>query len=233
MAQIIAYHNYIKPDAPGKPSAFNSASIGQWGGTYNLTAIRNMEYITNTSPPAVKGQVAVLMHQLGVNSLADYYPNLTYNRTMDYIRDGFARMGYTVTNYGKATGLSETANSSTITYYTSPAVIKDALNNNRPVFTRGGLADNSGHFWVIDGYGSMTTYREYFYNTSTGKYGYVTITLTNCLMVHCNLGWDGNANGWYVYGIFDTDNRTLLESGAGTGAGNYSTNTYVLIPKKP
>lgn len=236
MAQIIAYHNYIKPSAPNKPAAFNIANVGQWSGTYNLALIRNMEKITNASSSAAKGQVAALMYQLGKNTDALYnYKGTgeTYVESMSNIRNGFISIGYTVTNYGTATGLVETPNSSTIAYYTSPAVLKDALNNNRPIFVRGGTVNNTlGHFWVIDGYGSMTTYREYFSN-SQGQIGYVLFTLSNCLMVHCNLGWNGNADGWYVYGIFDTGSRTLLEKSNNGNGANYSTNTWVLIPKKP
>jgi hypothetical protein len=68
--------------------------------------------------------------------------------------------------------------------------IKTALDNNRPIYTRGtdlgndkiyGTADDVGHAWVMDGYGSMTQYVEYFHNAQTDSYGYVTITLNNCL----------------------------------------------------
>jgi hypothetical protein len=41
--------------------------------------------------------------------------------------------------------------------------------------------------------------------------------------------WNGGSNGWYIYGIFDTGNRTLLEENYHAGNGNYSTGTIVWI----
>jgi hypothetical protein len=231
IAQIIAYHNYIKPVASYKPAAFNIASVGTWSGTYDLSQIRNMPTITNTSPPQTRGQVAVLMYQVGKLADANYGIGAT-GINISGAKKAFETLGYSITNYANATSLSETSNGSTIYYTTTPATIKSALNNNRPIYTRGN-SPSAGHAWVIDGYGSMTSYREYFYNTQTGKTAYVTITLSNCLMVHCNLGWNGGANGWYVYGIFDTANRTLLESNSGSSGGNYSANTMILVPKRP
>ncbi|MDR2600950.1 MAG: C10 family peptidase [Spirochaetaceae bacterium] len=232
MAQIIAYHNYIKSVASYKPAPFNIANVGEWSGTYNLSQIRNMPAITNASPPQIKGQVAALMYQVGKLASANYQENNT-GVNISGVKNAFETLGYSITNYAYATSLSETSNSSTIYYSTTPATIKSALDNNRPIYTRGQPSTGSGHAWVMDGYGSMTSYREYFYNAKTGATTYVTITLSNCLMVHCNLGWNGNANGWYTYGIFDTVNRTLLESNSSYGAGNYSTNTMILVPKRP
>jgi len=76
----------------------------------------------------------------------------------------------------------------------------------------------------------MTYYSEI---RSDGSTWYVT--LNNILMVHCNLGWNGNSDGWYIFGIFDAYNtffsdppiRTVLE-----GYKNFSMNTEMLIPKK-
>jgi hypothetical protein len=175
-------------------------------------------YVTGCGPTAI---AQIIAYHNYIKPVASYRPA------------AFETLGYTITNYANATSLSETLNSSTISYITTPATIKSALNNNRPIYTRGApTAGTGGHAWVIDGHGAMTTYREYFYNTQTGQTSSVSITLTNCLMVHCNMGWNGNANSWYIYGIFDTANRTLLESSSGSG-GNYSANTMILVPRRP
>jgi hypothetical protein len=244
MAQIVAYHNYIKPNMSSSPPAFNISSVGYWSGTYNLSLIRTMQTITNTSSAAARGQVAALMYHLGDLAWASYSSGET-STSIYFIKPAFLSMGYTVPIYSYATDVTETSNSSTIATHTTPGVIKNALNNNRPIliagFSESGKKDKasgdddkkkSGHYWVIDGYGSMTTYKEYFYNSQTGQTATVTLNLNNCLMVHCNLGWNGNANGWYIYGIFDTENRTLLEENYSRGNGNYSTDTIVWIPQK-
>jgi hypothetical protein len=243
MAQIVAYHNYVGTSFK-KPAAFNLTSVGYWSGTYNLSLIRNMTTITNSSSAAAKGQVAALMYHLGDLAYSTYATGNT-GTSIYLIKPAFQLLGYTVPVYSYATGLTEGVDTSfTVDYYTTPAVIKNALNNNRPILIAGfpgGLAiarsaeqDNkkNGHIWVIDGHGSMSTYGEYFSNSQTGQTTWVSWNFYNCLMVHCNLGWDGKANGWYVYGLFDTNNRTLLES-SGAGNGSYSGGTIVWIPQKP
>jgi hypothetical protein len=87
-----------------------------------------------------------------------------------------------------------------------------------------------GHAWVIDGHGSMTCYAETLYNKKIKKTITQWMTLSNCLMVHCNMGWDGNANGWYVYGIFDTRNRPLVIESAALANPLYGENYIEAVP---
>jgi hypothetical protein len=199
MAQIIAYHNYINPAAPNKPAAFtNHSQMGTWTGTYNLAALRTQAKITNNSDKNVKGQVAVLMWQVGQLANATHTTNGT-SVGMDGVKQAFDKSGYAFDIINNATILSETATKSSIYHGGSLSRVKDALNNNRPILATGFLTTGVvGHAWVIDGYGSMTYYREYFKNSQTGKTGYATMTVTDSLMVHCNMGWDGAANGWYI-----------------------------------
>jgi len=59
---------------------------------------------------------------------------------------------------------------------------------------------DGGHSWVIDGYARMTT-------TVKDKYSGEEIEDYPLDYVHCNLGWHDIANnGWYISGIFDTNN---------------------------
>jgi hypothetical protein len=236
MAQIIAYHNYISPVAPNKPGSFNSSTLGKWTGTYNLSLIRTMNTITNSSPAEAKGQVAALMYQIGKTVKAKYEPGNTIIDMRDAY-NAFKSLGYTIMHYGSnATTVTGTSNSFLITYHDSLSTIKTALNSKRPILVRGATQTGGGHFWVIDGYGTMTCRREYFQNTSTNQIIYSTLTVNNALMVHCNLGWDGNDyakhDGWYIYGIFDTTYRSLIDPvyDITQGDRNYSTGTMILIP---
>ncbi|MDR2052542.1 MAG: C10 family peptidase [Treponema sp.] len=237
IAQIIAYHNYVKPNVPYTPASFNIANVGNWTGTYNLSLIRNLTTITNTSSAAAKGQVAALMYHIGLPGMTNaVYGEKGTGADRVYYKSTFEKFGYTVpTSYADATTLTETSSSSTFIYHTGLTTIKNALNNNRPILITGYNSGLSlGHAWVIDGYGSMTTYMECFNNAQTGQTYYVTAILTNCLMVHCNLGWSGKANGWYVYGIFDTGDRTLLETSSDqSGNHEFSAMTSIWIPQKP
>jgi hypothetical protein len=52
-------------------------------------------------------------------------------------------------------------------------------------------------------------------------------------MVHCNLGWGGNCDGWYIYGIFDTAHRAWV--GGNTSADDvtkldYSRGVRISVP---
>jgi len=153
-------------------------------------------------------------------------------------------MGYNNTGYQSSTKVVTTYNASsstytsTITYYTAPATIKTALNNNRPIYIDGVSSSNeSVHAWVIDGYGQMTSYIEIWVRSgaspSSGGRTSRQIELTDCLMVHCNFGWDGDANGWYVYGMYDINRRYYLDDDNTQKHYNYSTNPLVIIPTKP
>ena len=251
VAQIVAYHNYISPTAPYKPSAFPSSlssSLGTWKGGWATTkpfdTIRNLPTITNTSSDAARGQVAALMYQIG-----KLMPNINYQNklTTHYTSDAsaaFLAMGYNNTVSQSATGVTTSYNASssthtfTITHYITPATIKNALNVNRPIYIDGIPSTGGiGHAWVIDGHGQMTSYIEILthpdYPPSNGGRTSRQITLTDCLMVYCNLGWNGQANGWYVYGIFDTNRRYLLGDDDTRRSQNYSTNTLIIIPTKP
>ncbi|MDR3161606.1 MAG: C10 family peptidase [Spirochaetaceae bacterium] len=235
MAQIIAYHNYINRTGCFKPAVFDLASVGNWSGTYDLSLIRGMPAITNLSSAAARGQVSALMYQLRALSGSFYDPSSGHTVTWtNKIKGAFEVLGYTVSTYNSAMGLTKTLTDTAIDY-TGPAVVKNALNSNRPIFTFGTAAPGDvGHYWVIDGHGTMGMHGEYVSNNRTGQDAWVNWTVyDNTLMVHCNLGWDGTANGWYIYGIFDTRRRNLLESGQNGGRSNYSADTRLWIPKKP
>lgn len=63
----------------------------------------------------------------------------------------------------------------------------------RPVFIAALDQDFKGHAWVIDGLWCSTSQEDYDY-------------------VHCNFGWGGSSNGWYVYSVFaSTDIRRNLD----------------------
>ena len=78
--------------------------------------------------------------------------------------------------------------------------IVNSLNVNKPVFMAavGGLTD--GHAWVVDGYmkndNSNKPRRDYY--------------------IHCNFGWGGNNNGWYLIYALNSDENddSLLDPNA-------------------
>ena len=256
MAQIIAYYNYIIPnsldlipDPLDRPSEFNTADLGTWTGDWATTnpfgTIRNLPTITSTSSAEARGQVAALMYQLGVTAGAVYTPGWTGLAT-DKAKAAFESLGYAISLYAEVANAQSILSPRSYThgyvidYITSPAVIKSQLNLNRPIYTVGyvtvydssGQQTQEGHVWVMDGHGQMTYYVEVVM-TASGTKTYLT-TFDDCLMVHCNLGWDGRGDGWYVYGLFDTVSRyNVGGSHMYIGPGAYMKYTVVLVPYKP
>ncbi len=57
------------------------------------------------------------------------------------------------------------------------------------------ICSPGGHAWVFDGY-----YKK------NGSYFF-----------HCNWGWDGNGDGYYLSGVFDTRERVGIEEGVDSG----------------
>jgi hypothetical protein len=234
IAQIIAYHGYI--NSVNKPSSFTDTTTykqGTWTGTYNFADLRNMVTIGNSNSAVIRGQVGALMWQIGKTAKIAYDKGDAGTSSTN-MYNAFLNLGYSVDGgLRNATSIDETSNSTTIYYSSTPAYIKSMLDKNRPIITMGAISGtNIGHAWVIDGYGAMEWYQEYVYNTKTGQSGYVTVTLNNCLMVHCNLGWNGEADGWYIYGIFDTKNRPLLpgNSSSNGAAVNLSASVQIMVP---
>ncbi|MDR3013756.1 MAG: C10 family peptidase, partial [Chitinispirillales bacterium] len=72
VAQIIAYHNFINPNAASRTRmapAFTDATsstmnMGTWNGQYNLSLIRTMPFIRNNASADAKGQIAALMFHI-------------------------------------------------------------------------------------------------------------------------------------------------------------------------
>jgi hypothetical protein len=181
----------------------------------------------------VKGQVAALMYQLVKLTNATLYVDST-GTDDDRIINGFTASGYSTTYIPNATSWTQ---QSGITYSVNAGstFIKNTLNNNKPILVTGLMNATTGHAWVIDGWGTMTSYVEYYQKISNPSVtSDFTISLgSNVVMVHCNMGQDGRADGWYIYGIFDTKYRLSLP-GASTAnwAHDFSSSTSLIIPSR-
>lgn len=68
-------------------------------------------------------------------------------------------------------------------------IILDMISEHKPVLigARNQWIGGSGHAWVIDGY---------MYSSTAGH------------LLHCNMGWGGPGNGYYVSGVFDVTSGT-------------------------
>ncbi len=86
--------------------------------------------------------------------------------------------------------------------------IKEMIDNGKPVIITAMPKFNvfHSHAWNIDGY--KTKSRTITTNTYNGYYLTNSETKTEMReMVHCDFGWGGKCNGYYVSGIFDLDSQ--------------------------
>ena len=111
------------------------------------------------------------------------------------------------------------SSSSVLSYnYSSLA---SSIYNYGPVLVSGALEDENyspgnpyRHTWVIDGYKEYTQYSlvSWKIDNPSGEYvgRWSTLQSSNTTnYVRCNWGWDGLYNGYYVSGLFDTNNGNL------------------------
>jgi hypothetical protein len=140
MAQIIAYNNYINPNAYAKnsmPAAFNILSVGDFSGTYNFGMLRGSPIIKSTAPADKRGQVAALMYNvlyevLRIAANRGRYEAPTVNLTNTYTDDclsAFENFGYTIDydSGSNATTVTGTNNGTwSISYKTPLSAITNA-----------------------------------------------------------------------------------------------------------
>ena len=80
--------------------------------------------------------------------------------------------------------------------------IIQSLNNNFPVFIAALDSKFHGHAWVIDGYFRLSRLPDSDALILPGG-------ISTTRFLHCNMGWYGQADGWYLSGMFT--NSDLLE----------------------
>lgn len=95
-------------------------------------------------------------------------------------------------------------------------VIKDMLKSNYPVliFSVPGVKITKSHAWIIDGYRisrEVVTYEKYEGDKCVGT---VTYTYSFKDLAHCDFGWGGASNGYYLSNVFNRDKVYSLDSGS-------------------
>lgn len=112
--------------------------------------------------------------------------------------------------------------------------VKNMIDSGRPliIYAIPGIDITSSHCWNIDGYKikkRKITTKKYVGGTLQST----TTTEETCKMVHCDFGWGGSCNGYYVDGIFKlNDSRVELDS-HGRENTNYNTFVKVVMYEKP
>lgn len=70
-----------------------------------------------------------------------------------------------------------------------------------------GSSFHGGHAWVMDGTGIVESFcwTYYCYNPKTKTYTDKKLDIVHSKYVHCNWGWGGADNGYFLEGVYDTD----------------------------
>ena len=86
----------------------------------------------------------------------------------------------------------------------------------RPVVMRGSLAgQENGHCWVIDGFIARSLWK-IMENSQ--------FVVMSQKLVHCNWGWYGQQNGYFLHNAFNTEHQILTDSMSPSGTSNINYN---------
>ncbi len=179
LAQILAYHR-------------NPQSA--YGHTYNWDKINNFKHYTQKDAQETDMiEVAHLVKAAGEACRTKY--GMESSGSTAYRAK--KALKYTFGYYGTYRHLSFAAKD-----------IRDMLDNDSPVLVTGKPKRKfSGHAWVIDGY--IYGYRKVITEAYSDE-NYTELISTSeeneapTYYYHCNFGWNGDANGYYLGKVFDT-----------------------------
>ncbi len=220
MAQIMKYWNYPQHGIGSKtythttesrnPNvSFGTFSVNFANTTYDWA---NMpDQLTNSSSNAEKTAVATLSYHCGVsvemmydissNGGSSAYTNGNYNPTAEY-----AFINYF--DYKSTT-------SSEYRYYYNDSdwndIVKNEIDNGRPILYRGSTSNGGGHAFVCDGYDVTGIYNSSLY------------------MFHYNWGWSGRYDGYFL-------SNALYPAGGGIGSNSsnsYNDNQAIIVGLEP
>ncbi len=192
-------------------------SFYQYPEEMEVTFTKNPEYIENFSHPEVGDFVTLNWDELKQHvvtldntpcscsetnhtSLAILFRELGELLNMEYKEDGssadFGRITDVLTGLGYTSNYQDSYNWD---------VVRSELDSARVVAMSGVKAkEYLGHVWVVDGYKTRT---------ETTTIGEIVRSQIEHKYLHINWGWDGKGNGYYLSGIFNTDQYLELDEG--------------------
>lgn len=170
--------------------------------------------VTVCSDTTIHKAIGRLHRQLGELNHSTYHTDGsgTGTQTQYYARSTFISLGYSCGNWSNYTGTSA----------------RNELNNAHLFLIRGETASGDGHAWAFDGYITKT---EVYYEminsgvgwTPTGDIRYVISNYN-----HFNWGWEGDNNGYFYEGIYDTSQGSIWDTSFHYMNYNYGTDIKLL-----
>lgn len=202
IGQIMVYH--------GHPS---SITLGQQTGPYvsGTTLLMHWYFIeqhilnhTGTQTcSSYHTEISALLYDISETVDMTYFNNGTSGASASMIQPGLLHYGY----------------------YLDPlttAVVDDivaSIDAYRPVILTGQTAGGDGHAWIADGYKDYVLYQDTYAQAypAPGYYLVNSVQIDERHALHFNWGWDGECNGYFNFGIYNSGNPDSYDG---------STNTY-------
>lgn len=189
ICQILSYHK-----TPSSISVDNMSWLGDWDA---MTQSPSASSLTAT----YQTQIANLMKIVGKGVDMSYAWNgsgASINEAYDFITSTLNFDTDAISNY-------------------SHSAIYKSLSNDCPVYVRGtDTTTESGHAWVLDGCKTETEIEyERIYRTTVDNPSYPidprewllistrVLSEASTPSVHCNWGWNGSSDGYFISGVFD------------------------------
>lgn len=199
IAQIMSYHkhptSFISTVIMGEEYTNGEMVSLDWN---NINTHINSHSNIQSCTPSHK-QIAALMRETGDLVQMDYSSPTSSSAIGSKAEDAFEYFGYAFDNYSFA--------------YT-PSIIL-SLKENGPVFMSGVDSNAGGHAWVADGYVEyVTTIDSYENGELIGSF-----PKDDRHVLHINWGWDGDCNGYFHFGNYDTGNADTYD---GTSYSDYN-----------
>ena len=190
LAQICCNSRYPKYCSPDILTILKNNDLvsDNWDGEYNYYSMKyvdHYEYTPKEYDLKSKGRsnVATLMYDIGKGVKMSY---------------GINSSGTSIANAYR--WLQEKGFSCSEIMEYNYSAIEKSVSNDKPVYIRGrrrtGRHSYTGHAWVIDQCAEFKCVME---NTKTKDIQTITDNF-----VHCNWGWNGECNGYYLSGLFNT-----------------------------
>ena len=229
LAQIIAYNE--KP----APSAFGSNVTMSWdeikAPNYND---RDIYGWYNSDPPLPGTEGYEPAHQLGM-----IIRKIGNKVDMNYSANGSGGSEKDAKKYLEDLGYDSVDLSNEYDY----GDIEYMLYGDRPAYISAFRRDakNKGHAWVIDGlakqYRTITTTVVDLVPTGSGGFRQQTTVHTSKVsrvLMHCNFGWGGTSDGYYLSNVFDAKTGPVVDDDddPGTSGGLYNIDHSMILYKK-
>lgn len=169
--------------ALGQIMAYHKKPLSYNNHTYQWEGITLFPIVMPGS--SATGSVAELIHDIGTAAGINYLAGLSasnINKASDAL--GLFHYNRTISSY-------------------SFSIIANNIDSNRPCLIGGEDSSENGHTWVIDGYKSTSKTYKYYHQSTLELCSTDTETVS---YVHCNWGWSGESNGFFLDRAFYINN---------------------------